>query len=71
MLLCPGFSGRKSFYRTAEVGTTLVAVGDYVAIAPDTPDIPDYVGRVVTMFSKAGVELVHVHWMWYVMDTLF
>ncbi|XP_063689168.1 DNA (cytosine-5)-methyltransferase 1-like [Bolinopsis microptera] len=55
--------GKKVFYKSAVVENEALSLGDYVSIAPETPDIPSYIGRITTMFTKGGENLLHVHWL--------
>ena len=51
------------FYKSAVVEDEALSLGDYVSIAPETPDIPSYIGRITTMFTKGGENILHVHWL--------
>ena len=55
--------GKFTYYKTAEVDGNSLTLGDYVSIAPDTPDIPPYVGRIISLFRKGGDNYLHVHWL--------
>ena len=56
-------AGKKVFYKSAVVEDTELSLGDYVSIAPDTPDIPPYIGRIISMFTKGGDNMLHVYWL--------
>jgi hypothetical protein len=55
--------GKKVFYKSAVVEDTTISLGDYVSMAPDTPDIPPYIGRIISMFTKGGDNMLHVYWL--------
>ena len=55
--------GKTTYYKTAEVEGNNLTLGDYVTIAPDTPNIAPYVGRIISLFRKGGDNNLHVHWL--------
>ncbi|KAL5271589.1 hypothetical protein ACHWQZ_G002012 [Mnemiopsis leidyi] len=63
-------SGKTTYYKTAEVDGNSLTLGDYVTIAPDTPDIAPYVGRIISLFRKGGDNNLHVHWLNRASDTV-